>query len=408
VTPPPAQATHVVTPVSRSPAQRPPGLASRIRARLGSSTGTTADAQATTELPRVTMPPPGTPGGIEAAELSGRASGPDRVTVTCVDYSPDQVEVNEVEQIDDFLAHHRPAWSHVRWINIDGLGEMEVLRSIAEKYQLHPLAIEDMVHPLERPKVEDFPGSTDQPGRLFVIARAIDERDGTLHNDQVSLFLGRTTLLTFQGVRRRDTELILERIRKPDSRIRHSDASFLLYALLDGIVDRYYPVLERYSERLSDLDDELLEGPSRATLQRIHALKRELLLMRRAAWPLRDVIGQLQRDRHECLSETAQTYLRDVHDHCVQIIDLIETYREISNGLAETYVSEVSNRTNDTVKVLTIIGTIFIPLTFLAGVYGMNMPIPENQSSLTYPFFWLACVGVAGGMLLWFRRRGWI
>jgi magnesium transporter len=396
--------------VSRSPAHRPRGITSRIRARLGPAhdDALPAEAEAATELPRVTMPPPGTPGGIEATELSGRASGPGQVTVTCVDYAPDQVEVTEVDRIDEFLARHRPAWSHVRWINIDGLTEMEILRAIAVKYQLHPLAIEDMVHPLERPKVEDFPGSTDQPGRLFVIARAIDERDGTLHSDQVSLFLGRTTLLTFQNVHRLDTELIRQRIRNPDSRIRQSDASFLLYALLDGIVDRYYPVLERYSERLSDLDDELLEGPTRATLQRIHVIKRELLLMRRTAWPLRDVIGQLQRDRHECLSETSQTYLRDVHDHCVQIIDLIETYREISNGLAETYVSEVSNRTNDTVKVLTIIGTIFIPLTFLAGVYGMNMPIPENQSPLTYPLFWLACVAVAGGMLVWFRRRGWL
>ncbi len=366
------------------------------------------DAQPVPELPRVSMPPPGTAGGIEASELSARASGPGRVAVTCVDYSPDQVEIVEVDQIDDFLARHRPAWSCVRWINVDGLTEMAVLRAIAEKYQLHPLAIEDMVHPLERPKVEDFPGSADQPGRLFVVARAIDERDGSLHSDQVSMFLGRTTLLTFQDAHRQDLEPIRQRIRNPDSRVRQSDVSFLLYVLLDSIVDRYYPVLERYSERLSDLDDELLERPTRGTLQRIHAIKRELLLMRRAAWPLRDVIAQLQRDRHVCLSETAQTYLRDVHDHCVQIIDLIETYREISNGLAETYVSEVSNRTNDTVKVLTIIGTIFIPLTFLAGVYGMNMPIPENQSPLAYPLFWLACLAVAGGMLLWFRRRGWL
>ncbi len=366
------------------------------------------DAQPVPEMPRVSMPPPGTAGGIEAAALSARASGPGTVTVTCVDYSPDQVEVEVVEQINDFLARHRPPWSHVRWVNVDGLTDMEVLRAVAEKYQLHPLAIEDMVHPLERPKVEDFPESADQPGRLFVVARAIDERDGSLHSDQVSLFLGRTTLLTFQDVHRQDLEPIRQRIRNPDSRVRQSDVSFLLYALLDSIVDRYYPVLERYSERLSDLDEELLEHPTRGTLQRIHAIKRELLLLRRAAWPLRDVIAQLQRDRHVCLSETAQTYLRDVHDHCVQIIDLIETYREISNGLAETYVSEVSNRTNDTVKVLTIIGTIFIPLTFLAGVYGMNMPIPENQSPLTYPLFWLACLTVAGGMLLWFRRRGWL
>jgi magnesium transporter len=359
-------------------------------------------------MPRVTMPAPGTAGGIEAAELSARASWPGRVVVTCVDYSSEQVEIQEVDHIDEFLARHRPEWVRVRWINVDGLTEMEILRAFAEKYQLHPLAIEDMVQPVERPKVEDFPGSTDQPGRLFVIARAIDERDGSLHSDQVSLFLGRTTLLTFQDVHRQDLEPIRQRIRNPESRVRRSDVSFLLYVLLDSIVDRYFPLLERYSDRLSDIDEELLERPTRATLQRIHAIKRELLLLRRAAWPLRDVISQLQRDRHECLSDTAQTYLRDVHDHCVQIIDLIETYREISNGLAETYVSEVSNRTNDTVKVLTIIGTIFIPLTFLAGVYGMNMPIPENGSSLAYPLFWVTCLVVAGAMVLWFRRRGWL
>jgi magnesium transporter len=387
-----------------------PGLPNRVRRWFGAGSDDLheVEAQLAAEMPRVKMPPPGSAGGIETAELSTRVSGPGRVVVTCIDYSPEQVEIQEVDEIEEFLARHRPSWSRVRWINVDGLTEMGILRAFAEKYQLHPLAIEDMVHPLERPKVEDFPGSTDQPGRLFVVARAIDERDGSLHSDQVSLFLGRTTLLTFQDVHRQDLEPIYQRIRNPESRVRQSDASFLLYALLDSIVDRYYPVLERFSERLTDLDDELLEHPSRATIQRVHAIKRELLLMRRVAWPLRDVISQLQRDRHECLSETSQTYLRDVHDHCVQIIDLIETYREISNGLAETYVSEVSNRTNDTVKVLTIIGTIFIPLTFLAGVNGMNMPIPENDSSLSYPLFWLACLTLAGGMLLWFRRRRWL
>jgi magnesium transporter len=385
-------------------------LPTRVRGRFGARSDDLheLEAQLAAEMPRVSMPPPGSAGGIEAAELSGRASGPGKVVVTCVDYSPEQVEIQEVGEIGDFLARHRPAWSRVRWINVDGLTEMEILRAFAEKYQLHPLAIEDMVHPLERPKVEDFPGSADQPGRLFIVARAIDERDGVVHSDQVSLFLGRTTLLTFQDVHRQDLEPIRERLRSATSRVRQSDASFLLYALLDSIVDRYYPLLERFSDRLSDLDEELLEEPNRGTIQRIHAIKRELLLFRRAAWPLRDVIAQLQRERHEVLSETAQTYLRDVHDHCVQIIDLIETYREISNGLAETYVSEVSNRTNDTVKLLTIIGTIFIPLTFLAGVYGMNMPIPENGSSLAYPLFWVVCLTLAGGMLLWFRRRKWL
>jgi magnesium transporter len=178
--------------------------------------------------------------------------------------------------------------------------------------------------------------------------------------------------------------------------------------LLDGIVDHYFPVLQRCSDQLEEIEDELLARPTAATLARIHAIRRDLLLVRHAAWPMRELLAQLQRDRHECLSETAQTYLRDVHDHCVRIIDVVETYREVASGLADMYVSVVSNRTNETMKVLTVIGTIFIPLTFLAGVYGMNMPIPENQSPLAYPVFWVACVAVAVGMLLWFRRRGWL
>jgi magnesium transporter len=240
------------------------------------------------------------------------------------------------------------------------------------------------------------------------VARTVGELGGRLHTDQVSLFLGRTTLLTFQGVHFLDLEPVRQRIEKPGSRIRENDASFLLYVLLDGIVDRYFPILEGYAERLGELEEVLLDKPTQRTLEEIHRIKRELLLVRRAAWPLRELIAQLQKDRHECLSDAAQTYLRDVADHCVQIIELVDSYREIAGELADTYVSVVSNKTNDIVKVLTIIGTIFIPLTFLAGVYGMNMPIPENQSALAYPFFWVACAVVAGAMLLWFRRRGWL
>jgi magnesium transporter len=363
---------------------------------------------AASEMPRLTMPPPGTAAGIEADELSTRSSGPGRVSVICVDYSPSQVEVHDVTDIEDFLAHHRPFWSQVRWIDIVGLSQMDVIRAFAVKYQLHPLAVEDVLHTVERPKAEDFPGSADQPGRLFVVARAIEQREGRLRNEQVSMFLGRTTLLTFQDVRRSDLEPIRQRIQITGSRLRENDASFLLYVLLDGIVDRYFPLLESYSERLEELEEELVGSPSLETLQQIHAIKRELMLLRRAAWPMRELIANLQRDKHECLSETSQTYLRDVYDHCGQIIDLIETYREIASAIAETYISVVSNRTNDIVKVLTIIGTIFIPLTFLAGVYGMNMPIPENASAISYPAFWAVCIGLAGGMLLWFRHRGWL
>jgi magnesium transporter len=359
-------------------------------------------------MPRVTMPPPGTAAGIEAHEFASRPSGAEPAHVSCIDYSPDEVLVQEVTDIQDFLAHHRPPWSRVRWINIDGLEQMDVIHGFAEKYQLHPLAVEDLLQAVARPKAEDYAGSGDQPGRLFVVARSIGEHEGRQFSEQLSFFLGRATLLSFQEVPGDDFDTIRQRLQSHGSRLRQHDASFLLYALLDAIVDHYFPLLERYSERLEEVEGRLLDRPTQDTLQQVHTIKRELLLLRRAAWPMRELIAQLHREKHECLSETAQTYLRDVYDHCVQIIDLIETYREIATALTETYISVVSNRTNEIMKVLTIMGTIFIPLTFLAGVYGMNMPIPENQWAGSYPVFWGICVAVAGGMLLWFRRRGWI
>ena len=359
-------------------------------------------------VPRLSMPEPWTAAGIEASELVARDGGGGPVVVTCVDYSPERCEIEEVSDIAGFLARHRPPWSRVRWINIDGLGQMDVIHAFAVKYQLHPLAIEDVVHRVQAPKAEDYPGSEEQPGRLFIVARTIEEHEGRIRSDQVSMFLGRSTLLTFHEAAADDLEPVRQRIRSPGSRLRQNDVSFLLYVLLDGIVDHFFPVLERFSVRLEEIEEELLVRPTQATLHRINAMKRDLLTVRRAAWPLRELIAQVQRDKHETLSETAQTYLRDVYDHCVQTIDLVETYREIASGLGDTYISIVSNRTNDIVKVLTIIGTIFIPLTFLAGVYGMNMPIPENRSPLAYPLFWAVCAAIAGGMLLWFRKRGWL
>jgi magnesium transporter len=360
------------------------------------------------DVPRLTMPPPGTAGGIETSELATFTNGSEPVVVTCVDYCPDQVEIQDIHDLPAFLDHHRPEWSHVRWISVDGLGRADVIQALAEKYGLHPLAIEDIVRRHERSKVEEFAGTEDQPGRLFIVARTIDDDGGRLHSDQMSMFLGRTTLLTFQGSHRQDLAQVRQRIATPGSRLRENDVSFLMYVLLDGIVDHYFPVLERYSGWLGDLEEEVLDNPTQSTLEQIHRVKRDLLTIRRAAWPLRELIGHLQRETHETLSETAQTYLRDVHDHCVQIIDLIESYREIANSQAETYISVVSNRTNDIVKVLTLIATIFIPLTFLAGVYGMNMQIPETRSPLAYPAFWIVCGVVVVGMLLWFRRRGWL
>ena len=173
-------------------------------------------------------------------------------------------------------------------------------------------------------------------------------------------------------------------------------------------MDHCFPVLEHYGDRLEELEDLVLDQPTRGTINEIHKIKRELLLLRRAVWPMREVVNTMQREPHECMSEITRTYMRDVYDHLIQIMDIIETYREVGTSLTETYMTSMSNRLSEVMKVLTIIGTIFIPLTFLAGVYGMNMPIPENQSPMAYPVFWILCLMLAGGMVYWFRKRGWL
>ena len=347
--------------------------------------------------------------GVEHHELSSLANVEHKVSVTAIDYSPEQFQSRDVtDDLPGFLSRHRPPWTAVRWINIDGIQDESIIRGFAEKYELHPLAIADVIHTPQRPKVEDFPATHDHHPRLFVIARMISLDKGRLCCEQVSMFLGRNTLITFQESEGDVWDAVRGRIEKTGSRLRMNDASFLLYALLDAIIDQCFPILEYFSDSLEDLENEILLTPSRETIQTVHKVKRELLLLRRAAWPMREAIGMLQREPHECLSETTRTYLRDVYDRSVQIVELIETYREFAVSLNETYISTMSQRLNEVMKVLTIMGTIFIPLSFLAAVYGMNMPILEAQSPWMYPVFWGICGLIAVTLLVWFKRRDWI
>lgn len=360
-------------------------------------------------LPRGKLAPPGQPAGVEYHELR-QTAGDNPARVVCIDYSPEQIQTREIADIAAFLALHRPVWTRVRWIHVEGLQDQSVIRALAEKYQLHPLAIEDVLTGGHRPKAEDFPGTGDLPGRLFVVAGCVRqaETDDQMRSEQISFFLGRTTLISVQQSASPAVTEIRRRLKGQRSRVRQNDASFLLYALIDALVDRFFPILDASSERLEAAEEEVLTHPEAQSLHTMHLIKRDLVMIRRTAWPMRELVSQLQRERHECLSDITQTYFRDVYDHCVQIIDLIETYREIANAVTETYVSVVSNRTNDIMKVLTIIGTIFIPLTFLAGVYGMNLQMPETHWAPAYPLFWLVCLVIAGFMLWRFRRGGWL
>ena len=353
---------------------------------------------------------PGAAPGIEHDELIGLPGGDSRTLISCIDYSPGQVLIQEVDDLEDFVAQHRPEWSAVRWISVVGLSDMNAIHVLATKYDLHPLAVEDVIHARQRPKIESYGGEESEfLARLFIVTRMLQLREGHLKHEQLSIFLGHRTVLTFQASGAERWDAIRQRIRAKGSRLRGNDASFLAYSLLDTVVDSCFPILEYYSDRAEELETLILEHSKPNLLSEIHQLKRELLLLRWVLWPMREVVLNLQRDPHECLSETTRVYLRDLYDHVIQIIEIIETYREIASDLTETYMSSVSNRMNEIMKVLTLIGTIFIPLTFLAGVYGMNFRyLPELQLDWAYPAFWLICVLLTSGMLLLFRRRNWL
>jgi magnesium transporter len=352
---------------------------------------------------------PGSAPGLGPGDLSALPSTPGGARITCIDYSPDNVQVEEVRSVADFIARHRPDWSVVRWINVDGLSDLSVVQALAEKYHLHPLAIEDVLHVPQRPKVQAYEGDGTYQARLFVIAREMKLRDGFLQTEQMSIFVGHNTVITFQETPGDVWDPVRQRIKTAGSQVRRADASFLAYSLIDAIVDEAFPILEQFGDRLEELEDRVLQRPGPDTIQEVHRIKRELLLLRRAMWPMREVLQKMQRDPHECFSDITRTYVRDVYDHAVQIIDIVETYREVATGLTETYMTAMSNRMNEIMKVLTIIGTIFIPLTFLAGVYGMNFRhLPELDWKWGYAAFWAISVALAVGMIAWFRRRGWL
>ena len=351
---------------------------------------------------------PGAKPGIDPDQLQAMARPDKQVPITCIDYSADRFEVRQITDPEEFIQSRREPWVKVRWINVDGL-DPAFLRALAIKYGLHPLAIEDVLNVGQRPKVESYTGQAGLPPHLFLIVRMLQlDPKGILESEQISMFIAHDLVITIQESPGDIWNPIRQRIEKPASRLRELDASYLAYALIDAIVDFCFPVLEHYGDRLEELEDAVLDRPSRETIHEVHQVKRELLLLRRAVWPMREVVNGMQREPHECLSDTTRIYLRDVYDHLIQIMDIIETYREVGTSLTETYMTSMSNRLSEVMKVLTIIGTIFIPLTFLAGVYGMNMPIPENKYAISYPIFWGVCIVIAFTMLKWFRKRGWL
>jgi magnesium transporter len=327
----------------------------------------------------------------------------EEVRITVIDYDPKNYQEKEVDKIEEcFPFRDRPT---VTWINIDGLQEVGIVEKIGIHFGIHPLVLEDIVHTGQRPKGEDL------GDYLFIVLKMIYHDDGEdeIMGEQISLILGHNYVISFQEREGDVFNSIRERIRNSKGRIRKAGADYLAYTLIDAIVDQYFLVLEKFGEKIESLEEELIKNPTPETLQIIHKLKRNLIFLRKSVWPLREVINALERGESPLITEPTGIYLRDVYDHTIQVIDTIETFRDMVSGMLDIYLSSVSNRMNEVMKVLTIMATIFIPLTFIAGIYGMNFKfMPELEWHWGYPTALIVMLAVVGLMVFYFRRKRWL
>jgi magnesium transporter len=350
---------------------------------------------------RKRTPPGASPGTLVVDEAAQHP------TIRITTYTADrlkEVDVSSVAEVASLIDD-----SAVTWVDVQGLGDLETIQELGKIFGIHGLALEDIINAHQRPKVEAY------RDHVFIVTRMPVVGGGSA-TEQISMFLGASFLLTFQERTGDDFEPVRNRLRSaPGGRIRSAKADYLAYALLDAVIDGYFPVLEAYGERVEDLEIEVVTSPQVGLTSRIHEVKRDLLALRRALWPQREMINALIRDEHPGITDQTRTYLRDCYDHTIQLVDVLETYREISSGLIDVYLSSLSARMNEIMKVLTFIATIFIPLGFIAGLYGMNFSpdiSPWNMPELTwyygYPYALSLMAAVVLGMVLYFRSRGWI
>ena len=315
-------------------------------------------------------------------------------------YSADVIEERNVASLSE-IADWRDT-QDVLWVNVDGLGNVDLLAECGKTLEFHPLALEDALNVPQRPKVDDY------DGHLFVVMRMLRFEEA-LECEQLSIFLGANCVVTFQEREGDCLELVRQRIRKGSGQIRRQKADYLMYAIMDAVIDSYFPLLEKVGEVIEQLEGDVVAKPSNETLSRVHHTKRSLLEVRRTIWPLRDAINTLLRDENQLVSENTRLYLRDCYGHAIQVLDVTETYRELASSLMDVYLSSISNKMNEVMKVLTIIATIFIPLTFIAGVYGMNFErMPELKWRWGYAGVWAVMGAVTVAMAWFFARKGWL
>ena len=325
------------------------------------------------------------------------------VKITLMDYNEQDFQEKTIENIEDCFPFKET--DTTTWINIDGLHQLEIIEKLGQNFDIHPLILEDILNTGQRPKFEDY------EKYMFIVLKMLsfDDVTQTTHSEQVSLILGRNFVISFQEEQGDVFEQIRDRIRTAKGRIRKTSADYLAYALIDAIVDNYFIILEKTSEQIETMEEKLIRTPDERMLHKIHSLKRELISLRKSVWPLRELINSLEKSESSLILSETRPYLRDVYDHTIQVIDTVETFRDMVSGMLDIYLSSVSNRMNAVMKVLTIIATIFIPLTFIAGVYGMNFKyMPELQWPWAYPVVWIVMLIVAIIMMLYFKRKKWL
>lgn len=327
----------------------------------------------------------------------------ERVVISHIHYSSESAS----ERCETTAQECRPPGNGhgVSWYTIDGVHDPEVLRIIGENFQLHPLVVEDIANTKQRPKIEEF------DSYIFIAMKMItfDETSKELVSEHVSIILGDGYVLAFLEDEGDVFEPVRQRLRAGKGRIRKLGADYLAYGLMDAVVDNYFSVLEDLGEEIESVEEEVVESPSQNTLKSVHVLKRELIFLRRSVWPLRETVNTLLRDESQLVGEETKLFLRDLYDHTIHVIDTVETLRDIVAGMLDVYLSSVSNKLNQVMKVLTVMSSIFIPLTFVVGVYGMNFHyMPELQWRWGYPAVMAGMCGVAMALLMLFRRKGWM
>jgi magnesium transporter len=326
-----------------------------------------------------------------------------KVKLSVINYDEVNFQEKEVSNVEEAVSFRSK--SSVTWLNIDGVHQPEIIEQIGKSFSVHPLVLEDIANTGQRPKMEDF------DDYLFVVLRMLrfDDEKNQTKAEQISILLGPDFVISFQEREGDVFDIIRERLRSNKGRIRKMGADYLAYSLIDAIVDNYFMVLEKLGGTIEDIEDKLVTDPKAETLQVIHDLKREMIFLRKSVWPLREVINRLEKSESTLIKKSTMVYLRDVYDHTIQVMDSVDTFRDMLSGMLDIYLSSVSNRMNEIMKVLTVIATIFIPLTFIVGVYGMNFKfMPELDQPWGYPAILIVMLSIAVMMLVYFRRKKWL